>query len=119
MTVMMSLNDKSLYKRNICAYGPTTMRATMCFCMLYLADPKPRDVVVDAMCGGGSIPIEGAVDWKDVCFIGGDNHELAMKRCKQNWTPNSANSNCDFLTWDATNLPLRDNSIDIIVTDLP
>ncbi|CAB01236.2 THUMP domain-containing protein [Caenorhabditis elegans] len=121
MTVMMALNEESLFKRNICAYGPTTMRSTMCHCMLQLADIKPGDIIVDAMCGGGSIPIEGAISWKNSLFLGGDNHEMAMSRCLQNWSANSSSSrsNCDFLTWDATNLPLRDNSIDALVTDLP
>lgn len=121
ITVMMSLNEESLFKRNICAYGPTTMRSTICFSMLHLADIKPGDIVVDTMCGGGSIPIEGAVYWKNSYFLGGDNHEMAIERCKQNWSINSSStqSNCDFFHWDATKLPFRDNSIDAIVTDLP
>ncbi|EFP08444.1 hypothetical protein CRE_18297 [Caenorhabditis remanei] len=121
ITVMMALNEESLFKRNICSYGPTTMRSTICYCMLHLADIKPGDIVIDSMCGGGSIPIEGANAWKHAHFLGGDNHEMAMERCKQNWSANScsARSNCDFFTWDATKLPLRDNSVDALVTDLP
>uniref|UniRef100_A0A8R1DH43 THUMP domain-containing protein n=1 Tax=Caenorhabditis japonica TaxID=281687 RepID=A0A8R1DH43_CAEJA len=121
MTVMMALNRESLFKRNICAYGPTTMRSTMCFCMLSLADVHPGDIVVDPMCGGGSIPIEGAMAWSDAFFVGGDHHELAMERCRQNWPIDSpANqSNCEFVQWDATNLPFPDSSVDAIVTDLP
>lgn len=121
MTVMMALNDKSLFERNVCAFGPTTMRSTVCYCMLHLADIKPGDIVIDTMCGGCSIPIEGAMAWRHSHFFGGDNHELAMKRCKLNWSANSSltHSNCDFFSWDASNLPLRDDSIDAIVTDLP
>ncbi|EGT53374.1 hypothetical protein CAEBREN_03166 [Caenorhabditis brenneri] len=121
MTVMMALNKESLFKRNICSYGPTTMRSTICHCMLQLANIKPGEIVVDAMCGGGSIPIEGALCWKNSVFLGGDNHEMAMERCKQNWTTLSSStvSNCDFFTWDATSLPFCDSSVDSIVTDLP
>ncbi|PIC34391.1 hypothetical protein B9Z55_014060 [Caenorhabditis nigoni] len=121
MTVMMALNDESLFKRNICAYGPTTMRSTVCYCMLHLASIKPGDVVMDSMCGGGSIPIEGALAWNTAFFLGGDNHESAMERCKKNWSSNSSStkSNCEFFNWDATNLPLRENCIDALVTDLP
>ena len=85
---MMALNEESLFKRNICSYGPTTMRSTICYCMLHLADIKPGDIVIDSMCGGGSIPIEGANAWKHAHFLGGDNHEMAMERCKQNWVGN-------------------------------
>lgn len=90
---MMALNEESLFKRNICAYGPTTMRSTMCHCMLQLADIKPGDIIVDAMCGGGSIPIEGAISWKNSLFLGGDNHEMAMSRCLQNWVRKNENLN--------------------------
>jgi 23S rRNA G2445 N2-methylase RlmL len=55
----ISLNTESLFKRNISHFGPTTLRATICSNILTMADIKMGDVVVDPMCGGGSIPIEG------------------------------------------------------------
>ena len=55
----ITLTKDSLFKRNICHFGPTTLRATICSALLTMADVKPGDVVVDPMCGGGSIPIEG------------------------------------------------------------
>ena len=57
--VYFSLTKDSLFKRNISHFGPTTLRATICSVLLTMADVKPGDVVVDPMCGGGSIPIEG------------------------------------------------------------
>ncbi len=55
----VALTRQSLFKRNIEHFGPTTLRATICSALLTIADIKPGDVVVDPMCGGGSIPIEG------------------------------------------------------------
>ena len=55
----LTLTRESLFKRNISHFGPTTLRATICSSLLSMADVKPGDVVVDPMCGGGSIPIEG------------------------------------------------------------
>ena len=55
----LTLTRDSLFKRNISHFGPTTLRATICSALLTMADVKPGDVVVDPMCGGGSIPIEG------------------------------------------------------------
>ena len=55
----LTLTKDSLFKRNISHFGPTTLRATICSALLTMADVKPGDVVVDPMCGGGSIPIEG------------------------------------------------------------
>lgn len=39
-------------------FGPTTLRATICYNLLRLAHPKPGDIIIDPMCGSGSIPIE-------------------------------------------------------------
>ncbi|CAB3405886.1 unnamed protein product [Caenorhabditis bovis] len=120
VSVMMALNGESMFKRNIVAYGPTTMRSTVCYCMTALADPKPGEIVVDTMCGGGSIPIEGAHAFRGVAFFGGDNHPLALQRCHSNWKENELNGAfCDFFLWSAVCLPLKSNSIDAIITDMP
>ncbi|KAK6751593.1 hypothetical protein RB195_003167 [Necator americanus] len=84
MLVMVALNRDSLFKRNICAFGPTTMRSTMCYCMTALARPVYGDVIVDPMCGGGSIPLEGALAFPGCLFIGADIHPKALERCIEN-----------------------------------
>lgn len=121
--VAVSLNKKSKHHRNITHFGPTTLRATICYNMLRLCDPKPGDIVVDPLCGGGSIPIEGALEFPQSFFIGGDIHEKAITRTGMNvkdlpsrW---GRSLKIDAVWWDATNLPFRNNSVDIFVTDLP
>lgn len=52
------MTHKSKHNRNIINFGPTTLRSTICYNLLKLANPKPGDIIVDPMCGGGSIPIE-------------------------------------------------------------
>lgn len=47
-----------MHHRNIVNFGPTTLRSTICYNLLKLANPKVGDIIVDPMCGGGSIPIE-------------------------------------------------------------
>lgn len=47
-----------MHHRNIINFGPTTLRSTICYNLLKLANPKTGDIIVDPMCGGGSIPIE-------------------------------------------------------------
>lgn len=54
----MPITEKSLHRRNIVYFGPTTLRSTICYNLLRLADPKTGDVVIDPLGGGGSIPIE-------------------------------------------------------------
>ena len=80
----IGLTHQSLYKRNIEHFGPTTLRATICASMLELADIQPGEIVVDPMCGGGSIPIEGAVAFKNGFFLAGDYHDLASQRTGNN-----------------------------------
>ena len=42
------------------------------------------DVVCDPMCGGGSISIEGALNWHSCVHLCGDNHDLAPPRVLSN-----------------------------------
>lgn len=62
----IKLTKESLFKRNIEHFGPTTLRATICSALLKVANVQPGDVVVDPMCGGGSIPIEGMIVWDQI-----------------------------------------------------
>lgn len=57
----IALTKRSLHRRNISFFGPTTLRSTVCHNLLRLADIKPGDIVLDPLAGGGSIPIE--VGW--------------------------------------------------------
>lgn len=58
MLTHLRVTHESKHRRNIANFGPTTLRSTICYNLLRLAHPKPGDVIVDPMCGGGSIPIE-------------------------------------------------------------
>lgn len=117
--VGLSLNRVSKHHRNITHFGPTTLRATVCYNMLRLCDPKPGDIVVDPLCGGGSIPIEGGLEFPGIYFIGGDIHEKAVNRFGNNLRDLPKELKVDGIWWDATNLPFKSNSVDIFVTDLP
>lgn len=56
--VCFALTKESMHRRNIAHFGPTTLRATHCYNILRLAQLRVGDIVVDPLCGGGSIPIE-------------------------------------------------------------
>ncbi|PNF19679.1 hypothetical protein B7P43_G16060 [Cryptotermes secundus] len=116
----MTLTKESKHHRNINFFGPTTLRATICYNMLRLGRPKVGDIIIDPLCGGGSIPIEGSLAFKNSYFICGDIHEKAVNRtqCNLDHLECGTQSYVDVLHWDATNLVLRDSSVDIIVTDL-
>lgn len=56
--VSLGLTKEPLYKRNLISFGPTNLRATLCYSLVHLTRPKPGDVLLDHMCGGASISIE-------------------------------------------------------------
>lgn len=119
----LTLTRESLFKRNISHFGPTTLRATICSALLSMADVKPGDVVVDPMCGGGSIPIEGAMAYKSGFYLAGDIHDKAYTRARQNATALEEETlksrQLDVVQWDVMKIPLRMASVDVFVTDLP
>ncbi len=49
-----------------------------------MGSPVSGDVLCDPLCGGGSIPIEAALEMKDVVVLAGDNHEKAVDRTLEN-----------------------------------
>lgn len=56
--VAVCLTREPLFKRNLTSFGPTNLRATICYNMVRLASPQAGEVVVDPMCGGATIPME-------------------------------------------------------------
>ena len=77
--VGVALTREAKFKRNITYFGPTTLRATiaygmlrcafhlsiMCVCSMYksyvplrCAEIQPGDIILDPLCGGGTINIE-------------------------------------------------------------
>lgn len=125
--INISLTSVSLHLRNITHFGPTTLRPTIAYNMLASCDIKIGDIVCDMMCGGGSIPIECSIHWPHSYTICGDNHMKAFERCKENF--NALNEkllkkqkkpvSCDISAWDVCYLPLRDRSVDVLITDMP
>lgn len=121
--VTFALTKESMHRRNIAYFGPTTLRATHCYNMLRMAQIQAGDVVVDPLCGGGSIPIEGAVAFPNAFYIGGDIHEKAVSRSEMNYkhinTTRVSSIPMDIFQWDIGRLPLKTSSVDVFATDLP
>ncbi|XP_070193462.1 tRNA (guanine(6)-N2)-methyltransferase THUMP3-like [Littorina saxatilis] len=126
VSVGLALTPESLHKRNLVAFGVTTLRPTICHNMLRMVKVLPGHVVCDPLCGTGSISIQGALRFPafQVC---GDNHRVAMEKClankdalnKKRAANGSGGLMMDPMRWDACNLPLRDGVVDVFVSDLP
>lgn len=84
---------------------------------------KPGMVICDPMCGIGTIPIEGARAFPNCVFIGGEISSKCLTQamanfasCKENFRQHYQ---IDFVKWDAGRFPLKDDSVDAIICDLP
>ncbi|XP_078065518.1 tRNA (guanine(6)-N(2))-methyltransferase THUMP3 isoform X2 [Mustelus asterias] len=129
VVVGIALTEESLHKRNITHFGPTTLRSTLAYGMLRLCNPQSTDIIVDPMCGTAAIPIEGALEFSQCYFLGGDNNVLAVNRSVNNI--NSLQKKrlekgritwglpLDVVQWDICNLPLKTNSVDVVISDMP
>lgn len=121
--VSIALTKRSLHRRNISFFGPTTLRATVCHNLLRLADIQPGDIVLDPLAGGGSIPIEGAMSFPGTFHLGGDNHPKACSRFYSNVRCLQEEIGKDLpigaVRWDSRRLPLSEGCIDVIVSDMP
>ncbi|KAI6650512.1 THUMP domain-containing protein 3 isoform X3 [Oopsacas minuta] len=122
--VGITLTKDSLAIRNIVKFGPTTLRPCICYCLSRTVSIKLGEVVIDPMCGSGSIPIEAAIAWPNAFYLGADSFLQAPFNTAENI--HYVNTNrakgvipVDSLVWDATCLPLRTSSVDVILTDLP
>lgn len=119
MVTQLRVTHESKHHRNIMYFGPTTLRATICYNLLRLAHPKPGDIIIDPMCGGGSIPIEGGLVYENAYVLCGDNHVKAVLRSQSNINISCPKSKIDLAKWSVSYLPLLDSCIDVVVTDMP
>ncbi|XP_076468706.1 uncharacterized protein LOC143299408 [Babylonia areolata] len=126
VSVGLTLTPESLHKRNLVAFGVTTLRPTICHNMLRMVKIRPGHVVCDPLCGTGSISIQGALSFP-AFQLAGDNHPVAMDKTHQNHAALNAKRHTngkgalmmDAVQWNACSLPLRDGVVDVFVSDLP
>ena len=94
---------------------PGSLKASVANCLLRLANVKKSDVVLDPMCGVGTIPIEAVIFGARA--IAGDIDKHALQIAKKNSI--NASANIKFYNGDARKLPLENKSVDKIVSNLP
>lgn len=105
---------------------PASLRPTVAACMARVAELKPNQVVVDPMCGVGTILGEcwtlakrkarGDMAAWNSTFIGGD---LDPHHVKLAGTNLRALGEFELRPWDARRLPLEPESVDRIVCNPP
>ncbi len=116
--VGLRLSDATMrhraYKRE---HLPASLRPTVAATMGWLAHPTPDDIVLDPLCGAGTILIERALLAPLKQALGGDIREEAVAIARRN--ARSARVAITLDVWDARSLPLEAASVTRIITNLP
>lgn len=95
------------------------LNATVAHAMTQLAQIRPQDRVLNLMCGSGSLLIEQADTSSNQILLGIDNASEALRCAQTNITASGISANIRLALADTTQLPLPDNSFDILLADLP
>jgi tRNA (guanine6-N2)-methyltransferase len=97
-----------------------SLRPTLAAAMIRLADIKPNQIVLDPMCGAGTILAEAHAWAKHygtrITVWGGDSDKAALRAATTNLRSLGP---VPFTHWDAIALPLPDQSVDRIVSNPP
>lgn len=91
------------------------LRPTIAAALACVAAPQPGELVIDPMCGTGTILIETLARNGQATYLGGDIDGEAVAI----GTRRSAGKGVQLQEWDARELPLVDRSVDCILCNLP
>mmetsp|Transcript_29648 Transcript_29648/g.72105 ORF Transcript_29648/g.72105 Transcript_29648/m.72105 type:complete len:397 (+) Transcript_29648:160-1350(+) len=98
------------------------LRPSTAAVLAHFAQLQPGEVVLDPMCGMGTIPIEAAIGFP-VYAVGGDIDSGAvngeMRAHVTSLAQHAPNAVVDALVWDSTLANLRPNCIDAVIVDAP
>lgn len=96
---------------------PASLKPTIAAAMTQLSCPEEDDVFLDPMCGSGTILIERALAGHYRQLLGGDIDPAAISATRENIGPRY--KPIEITQWDASALPLDDDAVSVIVSNLP
>jgi tRNA (guanine6-N2)-methyltransferase len=99
------------------AHFPGSLRPSVAGAMALLSQPADDDVVLDPLCGAGTILIERAHLARHRMLLGSDSDPEALNAARENVGPRY--KPIELRSWDATALPLGDGEVTRIITNLP
>lgn len=107
------LRYRSYKQANIAA----SLKPTIAAAMVLISQPQPEDVVLDPMCGAGTILIERGEASRYRRLLGGDTDQNAVNAARANIGPRY--QPIELRRWNAQTLPIDDRSVDAILCNLP
>ncbi len=112
------IGERPLHRRGYKqAHLPGSLKPPVAAAMLMLAGFEGNTTILDPFCGSGTIPIEAGLQGLSV--IGSDSSTEALEYARHNAHDAGLGPSVGWFLADATNLPLSDQSMDSVVTNLP
>lgn len=114
----LKLTDERLQRNDYkLSHVPASLQPPVAHCMVLLSEPSQSDVFTDPMCGAGTIIIERALAGPYRHIIGGDISIDSINSAKINIS--ASKKEIHLILWDALNIPLSNNTIDKVVSNIP
>lgn len=110
-------DDRMRHRGYKVAHLPGSLRPSVGAALALLSEPRDDDVVLDPLCGAGTVLIERAHLGRYAKLLGGDSDAPALEAARENVGPRY--KPIELRLWDAVALPLPDSSVTKIVTNLP
>lgn len=118
LLIALRLGDERMRHRDYkVVQRPASLRPAVAAALAWLSGPKDDDVVLDPMCGAGTILIERAMHGRYRMLLGGDHDPEALVAARTNVGPRY--KPIELRLWDASAVPLPDSSVTKLITNLP
>jgi len=114
----LRLSDAQMRHRNYKqVHIAASLRPSVAAAMVWLAKPRAGQIFLDPLCGAGTIVIERALAARYRLLVAGDIDAASLEAAKENIGPKHKPR--QLFHWDATALPLKDQCVHQVVTNLP
>jgi tRNA (guanine6-N2)-methyltransferase len=118
LLLTIRLTDDRMRQRDYkVAHLAGSLRPSVAAAMALMSQPTDDDVVLDPLCGAGTILIERAHLCRYRMLLGGDSNPEALGAARENVGPRY--KPIELRRWDATALPIPDAGVTKIITNLP
>ncbi|NXA81105.1 THUM2 protein, partial [Thryothorus ludovicianus] len=95
------------------------LRSTVAWAMASLAEISAGALVLDPMCGLGTILLEAAKEWPEACYWGADISDSQLEGADGNITTAGLMDKIELLKASVKALPLPSESFDSVISDIP
>ncbi|NXB42616.1 THUM2 protein, partial [Leucopsar rothschildi] len=95
------------------------LRSTVAWAMASLAEISAGALVLDPMCGLGTILLEAAKEWPEACYWGADISDSQLEGANGNIRTAGLMDKIELLKSSVKALPLPSESFDSVISDIP